>query len=40
MAYIVKHLGQTTLGEEDCTYNGFGDLDDEESEDVEDDHAE
>ena len=27
-------------GEEDCTYNGFGDLDDEESEDVEDDHAE
>ena len=27
-------------GEEDCAYDGFGEGDDEESEDVEDDHAE
>ena len=37
----MKHLGADNLkGEEDCAYYGFGDCDDQESEDVEDDHAE
>ena len=39
-AYLDSEAFGTDKGEEDNAYNGFGDPDDDESEDVEDDHPE
>ena len=40
LEYLDSEAFETGKGEEDITYNGFGDSDDKESEDIEDAQAE
>ena len=40
LAYLDSEAFGADKGKEDCAYNGFGNCDDKESEDVEDDQAE